>query len=457
MKNKLLLKIKNLKVNLFILFFSLFLFGFGQSDSRFCGNVENFEFSNGHETVHITDDETYIFDDLPGHFYVKVDVNGYVQSVKYNVTNLDTNEQFEVIENLIPYTFPAGDADWNIGLGTFEVIASIYAQNNAYGYVCDTESVTFTLTDNVACTADAGTLTAVYSSVALSNGEAQLSATPNGDVHVPADFSKIFVLTSGSDLVIEQVNATPNFTVTEAGNYTIHTLVYPSDLDLSIVELGVTTGFDVNSLLIQGGGDLCASLDVAGAPIHVGEEPCTAYAGTLTVVESTVCSTGEVTISATSNGDANEPAGFSTLFVLTSGDDLVIEQVGGSPEFTVVGGGDYTIHTLVYPETLDLSIVELGVTTGFDVNSLLIQGGGDLCGSLDVAGAPVQIINPDAGTLTAVDSSVELSNGEAQLSATTNGDVNVPSGYSSIFVLTSGDDLVIEQVGGSPEVTVTEA
>jgi hypothetical protein len=34
---------------------------------------------------------------------------------------------------------------------------------------------------------------------------------------------------------------------------------------LSIVEFGVTTGFDVNALLAQGGGTVCAALDVAGA------------------------------------------------------------------------------------------------------------------------------------------------------------------------------------------------
>ena len=32
---------------------------------------------------------------------------------------------------------------------------------------------------------------------------------------------------------------------------------------------GVTTGFDVNSLLVQGGGSICASLDVQGAPFLV--------------------------------------------------------------------------------------------------------------------------------------------------------------------------------------------
>ncbi len=63
-------------------------------------------------------------------------------------------------------------------------------------------------------------------------------------------------------------------------------------------------------------------------------------------------------------------------------------------------GGSYTIHTLVYdPNTLDLSIVVPGVTTGFDVNGLLIQGGGSICASLDVAGAAFNVTNPDAGTL----------------------------------------------------------
>ncbi|MBK9401639.1 MAG: hypothetical protein IPN36_12510 [Bacteroidetes bacterium] len=62
-------------------------------------------------------------------------------------------------------------------------------------------------------------------------------------------------------------------------------------------------------------------------------------------------------------------------------------------------GGIYTIHTLVYdPSTLNLGIVVPGTTTGFDVNALLIQGGGSICASLDVTGAPVIVNDPDAGT-----------------------------------------------------------
>ena len=66
------------------------------------------------------------------------------------------------------------------------------------------------------------------------------------------------------------MSATPTFNVSQIGFYRIHTLVYnPATLDLSTVVLGTTTGFDVNSLLIQGGGSICGSLDVTGAPFIV--------------------------------------------------------------------------------------------------------------------------------------------------------------------------------------------
>lgn len=35
------------------------------------------------------------------------------------------------------------------------------------------------------------------------------------------------------------------------------------------MELGITTGFDVNNLLIQGGGSICAALDVPGTSFEV--------------------------------------------------------------------------------------------------------------------------------------------------------------------------------------------
>jgi len=116
------------------------------------------------------------------------------------------------------------------------------------------------------CQPDAGSLSSTSAEICLEGGSAVLSATNNGDGFVPAGFQTLYVLTSGSDLIIEQTASTPSFTVTSTGLYTIHTLIYdPATLDLTIVVPGTTTGFDVNSLLSQGGGAVCASLDVAGA------------------------------------------------------------------------------------------------------------------------------------------------------------------------------------------------
>ena len=301
---------------------------------------------------------------------------------------------------------------------------------------------------------NAGTLTADASSVCFSMGSATISATPDGNIHVPAGYNSLYVLTSGAGLVIEQVDTVPSFTVTSPGLYTIHTLVYnPNTLNLGIVVPGTTTGVDVFGLIVPGGGNICASLDVAGAPVVVAHPD----AGTITADADTTCAAGgPVTISATPDGNANVPMGYSTVYVLTSGSGLVIEQADTVPSFTVTEGGSYTIHTLVYdPATLNLGIVVPGTTTGFDVNNLLVQGGGSICASLDVAGAPVVVENPNAGTLTADATSACLVNGSATISATPDGNIHVPAGYTSLFVLTSGTGLVIEQVDTVPQFTVT--
>ena len=354
-----------------------------------------------------------------------------------------------------------------IQTGTTTVI-DIALQINSSGICADVDLGGDEVTV-IPCAADAGTLTIDADSVALSGGSAVVSATPDGNINVPAGYSVIYVLTSGSGLVIEQVSATPSFTVTADGDYTIHTLVYNGDssssdfLDLSIVQFGVTTGVDVLNVVTAN--NICASLDVAGAPVVVLPEPCTADAGTLTIdADSVALSGGSVVVSATPDGNINVPAGYSVIYVLTSGSALVIEQVSATPSFTVTDTGSYTIHTLVYnadtasSDFLDLSIVQFGVTTGVDVLNLVIANG--ICASLDVPGAPVTVLPEpclaDAGTLTIDADSVALSGGSAVVSATPDGNINVPAGYSVIYVLTSGSALVIEQVSATPSFTVTD-
>jgi hypothetical protein len=307
------------------------------------------------------------------------------------------------------------------------------------------------------CDAVAGTLTA--EAVDCYDGEAlTLTATPDGNIEVPADFEVIYVLTEGAGLVIIDVNADPEFEVDATGSYTIHTLVYdPATLDLSIVELGVTTGFDVNGLLIQGGGEICASLDVAGAAFSI-LLCCDADAGTLSG-GGEVCldEDGTATLTATPNGDAVVPPGFVVAYALTEGEDLIILGAGANPEFEVGSAGDYTIHTLIFdPATLDLGAIVPGETTGFDINALLIQGGGEICASLDVAGAAFTVVEcclADAGTLTA-DAEVCYDGVTLTLTATPDGNAVVPDDFEVIYVLTESTDLVIIDVNADPEFEV---
>ena len=243
--------------------------------------------------------------------------------------------------------------------------------------------------DEEQCTADSGTMTAVESQVDLSNGVAMISATADGNAVIPEGYGQVFVLTQGSDLVIVNAGGEPSFEVSEAGDYTIHSLVFNADtLDLGIVVPGQTTGVDVLGFLIAGGGDICASLDVPGAPIKVDEEQCTADSGTMYSSHPISCVNGQgyATISAMQNDAAVIPAGFEQIFVLTSAFDLVILDASAAPEFTTNHPGFYRIHSLVYSsDTLDLSIVDFGTTTGFDVLNLVGQN--NICASLDVHGA----------------------------------------------------------------------
>ncbi|WP_339634811.1 T9SS type A sorting domain-containing protein, partial [Bizionia echini] len=148
-----------------------------------------------------------------------------------------------------------------------------------------------------------------------------------------------------------------------------------------------TTGVDVLGLISQGGGDICASLDVAGAPITVMEESCTAEAGTMYSSSPITClMSGMASIEAMQNRPAEIPDGYEQLFVLTEAFTLTILNVSATPSFDVSDRGFYRIHSLVYnPETLDLSIVVPGETTGFDVVNLINNN--DICASLDVHGA----------------------------------------------------------------------
>ncbi|WP_282043142.1 fasciclin domain-containing protein [Winogradskyella flava] len=201
------------------------------------------------------------------------------------------------------------------------------------------------------CTADAGTLTATTSSVSLSGGTATISATANGDIVIPANYDVTYVLTSGTNLVIEDAGANPSFTVDEAGLYTIHTLVAETSdntdanfLDLSVINFGTTTGGDVLGLVTSN--NLCASLDVTGAPVQV----------TFTVVDLAI------------------NAGFTSLAAALTATDLVSVLQGDGP-FTVFAPTNDAFTALLNATGLDLnnlSADEEALVTNILLNHVIV-------------------------------------------------------------------------------------
>ncbi len=335
-----------------------------------------------------------------GYFSVYV----LTQGASFTIVNASATPNFSVgvaddytIHTLVydPNTFDLGSVV--IGVTTALEVDAMLIQGG--GGICgslDLVGAPITVQECITCDANAGALIADLTPVCLVGGSADLSATADGGAVAPAGYETVYVLSQGPGLVLIATGTTASFNVTATDIYTIHTLVYdPNTLDLASIVLGTTTGFDVNALLIQGGGGICGSLDVTGALFEVIDcVVCDADAGTLTADATPVClMNGAAQIGATPNGDAVEPAGYLTAFVLTQGPTLVIIELGGGTVFNVNAPGAYTIHTIIYdPLTVDPGLIELGVTTGFDIDALLIQGGGSICGSLDMEGASI-IVN----------------------------------------------------------------
>jgi len=315
------------------------------------------------------------------------------------------------------------------------------------------------------CTADAGTLSSPMVSDCLDAAGivVTVSATHDGNVIVPTGFNTIYVLTMGSTLTIVQTNSIPSFDVDTAGSYIIHTLVYdPMTLDLSVILPGSTMAAEVLGIIMNN--DLCADLDVTGAPITVVNciMPCTADAGTLSngSVSDCLAAGSTVDLTATADGNAVVPPGFSALYVLTMGSTLTIVQTNVSPMFTVDATGTYTIHTLIYdPATLDLTVVVPGMTIAADVLSIIMTN--DICADLDAVGAPISVVDcmmpclADAGTISGAAVSDCLANGSTvTVSANPDGNAIVPVGFATLYVLTMGNSLTIMQTNSTPNFIV---
>lgn len=234
-----------------------------------CGEISGFEFSNGADTATIVDGVSYDVNDLPDGFYINGLVSGDSESFVYQVTNLDTGEVYNITENLIDYTFPAGNQSWDLGTGTFEIKASLFSHNHGNGTKCDEEIIIFTLTDQPEpCEVAFGHYTIDQASLILDQGNSSVTAMLAGDEVIPAGYSVGLVVTQTDDLVVYAFSNSLSVQFTEAGNYRVHLLIYNENtLDLSSVVFGQTTAAEVLATIAANG--ICAGLDVTGFPVIV--------------------------------------------------------------------------------------------------------------------------------------------------------------------------------------------
>lgn len=304
------------------------------------------------------------------------------------------------------------------------------------------------------CGSYAGVITTDFGPHCLHNGEALLTGTPDGNAVAPAGFTTVYILSRTNSLIIDQMGPSPNFVVSSVDVWRIHAMVYaPSTLDLSTVQLGITSIYDLQSWTTQGGGAACASISMTGAAMKTAacEEPCSAFASGMNMDSTTVCLVGgQATLTAVPSGPSNVPAGFEVRYLLTRTNGLIIEQVSPGPTFTVSGTDVWRIHNLVYdPATLDLGTITFGVTSAYDLQTQMLQGGGPICASLDISGAFVKTgeCTPscfaEAGVVSADQADVCLVEGSAMLSAMPDGNATIPDGYELVYLLTEEGDIPV--------------
>lgn len=210
--------------------------------------------------------------------YLLVQDNVIIQVSDSPVFTLGALGQFEVHALVFdPATFDM--ALLVMGESTLADVAAHFTPEG--GGLCgdlDMTGALFQVADCTAsCEADAGAMVGSGQTVCLENGIAGLTATSYGDTLIPPGYTMGYLLSEGGSLVLLEWNDEAAFSVDHVGEYRIHALVHDNlTLDLDAIPWGTATVLDLHALLIQGGGTICAGLDVLGASFIVEEclPPC---------------------------------------------------------------------------------------------------------------------------------------------------------------------------------------
>ena len=165
---------------------------------------------------------------------------------------------------------------------TVDDIVNNYVQNDLCALLDLTGAQTFVQEelDSDRCVSEAGSLEASAKTINMAGDSATLRAKRDEVAFLAEGFELRYVLTEGPERRVVALAEVPSFTVGEAGDYRIHTLVAEltdtsssAYLDLSSLELGVTPAADVVALAREQ--DACIDLDLEGATFTVGANELT--------------------------------------------------------------------------------------------------------------------------------------------------------------------------------------
>ena len=314
------------------------------------------------------------------------------------------------------------------GVTAVEAIALLDANDVCYALDVEGALVTVSEEEDV-CDVDAGAITfadgSTTATIIVDGTPDPLEVVQTGN---PSGESATFVITDAEANILAIPPGSGPFDLDGAGVGTclIWYLVFDGELE------GAAVG--ANATDLSGCFELSNPLEVIRNPADDGGDECEAEAGTTSAAASSVAlADSTATISGTNDGNAVVPMGYELAYVLTMGDDLIIQDFNTSGTFAVSMAGTFRIHTLVAnidgdpaEDALDLSVVVPGETPAAAVLALLEETG--ICAALDVAGAPVEVTTGDD------DDDDDDDNG-----GVSKGRISSPNGDSPVAVCSNGD------------------
>ncbi len=158
--------------------------------------------------------------------------------------------------------------------------------------------------------------------------------------------SSIYLLTNSNGVIV-QLASQPEFLISSQGSYTIHGMVYnPQAYSTNTITLGQTRLADLNAQFVQGGGFICAGLDLVGVRVEVEAcSDCTASVGALSIDGPTIWCTDNG-LASVLNLRVDNSTGVLVYVVVDEAGQVV--KVSANPAVDIAGlsGGSYSVYAV---------------------------------------------------------------------------------------------------------------